>query len=81
MPEVWNGTFSADRFNDAVKIGERSTQRVVREQFRPSQQGGIRAEVIRYDLTTGAPVGDAEEGLKSYPLKAEGDDLYVALGR
>jgi toluene monooxygenase system ferredoxin subunit len=35
----------------------------------------------QFDLTTGAPVGDAEEGLKSYPLKAEGDDLYVALGR
>jgi len=35
----------------------------------------------QFDLKTGAPVGDAEEGLKSYPLKAEGDDLYVALGR
>jgi len=35
----------------------------------------------QFDLKTGAPVGDAEEGLKSYRLKAEGDDLYVALGR
>ena len=35
----------------------------------------------QFDLKTGAPVGDAEEGLKSYPLKAEGDDFYVALGR
>jgi len=26
-------------------------------------------------------VGDAEEGLKSYPLKRREDDLYVALGR
>ena len=34
----------------------------------------------QFDLKTGAPVGDAEEGLKGYPLKAEGDDLYVALG-
>ena len=35
----------------------------------------------QFDLKTGAPVGDAEEGLKGYPLKREGDDLYVALGR
>jgi nitrite reductase/ring-hydroxylating ferredoxin subunit/(2Fe-2S) ferredoxin len=35
----------------------------------------------QFDLKTGAPVGDAEEGLKGYPLKMEGDELYVALGR
>jgi toluene monooxygenase system ferredoxin subunit len=35
----------------------------------------------QFDLKTGAPVGDAEEGLKAYPLKTEGDELYVALGR
>ena len=35
----------------------------------------------QFDLKTGAPVGDAEEGLKVYPLKREGDELYVALGR
>jgi toluene monooxygenase system ferredoxin subunit len=35
----------------------------------------------QFDLKTGAPIGDAEVGLKSYPLKTEGGDLYVALGR
>jgi len=35
----------------------------------------------QFDLKTGAPIGDAEEGLKGYPLKEEGGDLYVALGR
>jgi len=35
----------------------------------------------QFDLKTGAPIGDAEEGLKGYPLKTEGADLYVALGR
>jgi nitrite reductase/ring-hydroxylating ferredoxin subunit/(2Fe-2S) ferredoxin len=35
----------------------------------------------QFDLKTGAPVGDAEEGLKGYPLKTEGGELYVALGR
>jgi len=35
----------------------------------------------QFDLKTGAPVGDAEVGLKGYPLKTEGDELYVALGR
>src|SRR5262249_60586109 len=35
----------------------------------------------QFDLKTGAPIGDAEEGLKGYPLKREGDDLYVTLGR
>src|SRR5437867_628276 len=35
----------------------------------------------QFDLKTGAPVGDAETGLTGYPLKTEGDDVYVALGR
>jgi len=35
----------------------------------------------QFDLKTGAPVGEAQEGLKGYPLKEEGGDLYVALGR
>ena len=35
----------------------------------------------QFDLKTGAPIGDAEEGLKGYPLKSEGGDVYVALGR
>ena len=35
----------------------------------------------QFDLKTGAPIGDAEEGLKGYPLKRDGDDLYVALSR
>jgi nitrite reductase/ring-hydroxylating ferredoxin subunit/(2Fe-2S) ferredoxin len=33
----------------------------------------------QFDLRTGAPVGDAQEGLKGYPLKEEGGALYVAL--
>jgi nitrite reductase/ring-hydroxylating ferredoxin subunit/(2Fe-2S) ferredoxin len=35
----------------------------------------------QFDLKTGGPIGDAEEGLKGYPLKRDGGDLYVALGR
>jgi toluene monooxygenase system ferredoxin subunit len=35
----------------------------------------------QFDLKTGAPIGDAEQGLTTYPVKAEGDDVYVALGR
>jgi len=35
----------------------------------------------QFDLKTGGPIGDAEEGLKGYPLKRDGDDLYVVLGR
>jgi nitrite reductase/ring-hydroxylating ferredoxin subunit/(2Fe-2S) ferredoxin len=34
----------------------------------------------QFDLRTGAPMGDAQEGLKGYPLKEEGGALYVALG-
>ena len=34
----------------------------------------------QFDLRTGAPLGDATEGLTGYPLKEERGDLYVALG-
>ncbi len=33
----------------------------------------------QFDVRTGAPVGDAQEGLKGYPLKEERDTLYIAL--
>jgi nitrite reductase/ring-hydroxylating ferredoxin subunit/(2Fe-2S) ferredoxin len=33
----------------------------------------------QFDLRTGAPMGDAQEGLKGYPLKEEEGALYVAL--
>jgi nitrite reductase/ring-hydroxylating ferredoxin subunit/(2Fe-2S) ferredoxin len=33
----------------------------------------------QFDVHTGAPLGDAEAGLKSYPLKEERGDLYVSL--
>jgi toluene monooxygenase system ferredoxin subunit len=33
----------------------------------------------QFDLRTGAPLGDAEEGLKQYRLKEEHGDLYVRL--
>jgi nitrite reductase/ring-hydroxylating ferredoxin subunit/(2Fe-2S) ferredoxin len=33
----------------------------------------------QFDLKTGAPMGDAQEGLKGYPLKEEQGALYVAL--
>jgi nitrite reductase/ring-hydroxylating ferredoxin subunit/(2Fe-2S) ferredoxin len=33
----------------------------------------------QFDLRTGAPLGDAEEGLRPYPLKQEQDALFVAL--
>src|SRR5215475_4884019 len=33
----------------------------------------------QFDLRTGAPMGDALEGLKGYPLKEEQGQLYVAL--
>jgi toluene monooxygenase system ferredoxin subunit len=33
----------------------------------------------QFDLRTGAPLGDAQEGLKAYPLKREEDALFVAL--
>jgi nitrite reductase/ring-hydroxylating ferredoxin subunit/(2Fe-2S) ferredoxin len=33
----------------------------------------------QFDLKTGAPMGDAQEGLKGYPLKEEAGQIYVAL--
>ena len=33
----------------------------------------------QFDVHTGAPLGDAEEGLKSYRLKEERGDLYVSV--
>ena len=33
----------------------------------------------QFDIRTGAPLGDALEGLRRYPLKDEGGLLYVAL--
>jgi (2Fe-2S) ferredoxin/nitrite reductase/ring-hydroxylating ferredoxin subunit len=34
----------------------------------------------QFDVKTGAPMGDAQEGLKGYPLKEEKGEIYVALG-
>ena len=34
----------------------------------------------QFDLRTGAPMGDATEGLKGYPLREDKGELYVALG-
>ena len=31
----------------------------------------------QFDLRTGAPLGDAETGLKGYPLKQEQGELFV----
>lgn len=33
----------------------------------------------QFDLKTGAPVGDALEGLRSYPLREDRGELYIAL--
>jgi nitrite reductase/ring-hydroxylating ferredoxin subunit len=33
----------------------------------------------QFDLRTGAPLGDALEGLRGYPLREEAGLLYVAL--
>jgi len=33
----------------------------------------------QFDLKTGAPVGEAEEGLTGYRLREEGGAIYVAL--
>jgi nitrite reductase/ring-hydroxylating ferredoxin subunit/(2Fe-2S) ferredoxin len=33
----------------------------------------------QFDLKTGAPQGDAQEGLKGYPLKQEGGEIYVTI--
>jgi nitrite reductase/ring-hydroxylating ferredoxin subunit/(2Fe-2S) ferredoxin len=33
----------------------------------------------QFDLRTGAPMGEAQEGLKGYPLKEEQGELYVTL--
>jgi nitrite reductase/ring-hydroxylating ferredoxin subunit/(2Fe-2S) ferredoxin len=33
----------------------------------------------QFDIRTGAPLGDALEGLRSYPLREERGELYVAL--
>ncbi len=34
----------------------------------------------QFDLRTGAPMGDAQEGLKGYRLKEERGEIFVALG-
>jgi len=33
----------------------------------------------QFDLRTGAPMGDATEGLKGYPIREDNGELYVAL--
>jgi nitrite reductase/ring-hydroxylating ferredoxin subunit len=33
----------------------------------------------QFDLESGAPLGEAEEGLRRYPLKNEGGHLYVVI--
>ena len=33
----------------------------------------------QFDVRTGAPMGDAQEGLKGYQLKEERGELYVGL--
>lgn len=33
----------------------------------------------QFDLPSGAPLGEAEEGLQTYPLKNEEGHLYVAV--
>jgi len=33
----------------------------------------------QFDLRTGAPMGDAEAGLTGYPLRREGEEVYVDL--
>ncbi len=33
----------------------------------------------QFNLTTGAPMGDALEGLRGYPLRREGDEVYIAV--
>jgi nitrite reductase/ring-hydroxylating ferredoxin subunit len=33
----------------------------------------------QFDLRSGAPLGEAEEGLRRYPLKNEGGHLYVVI--
>jgi len=52
----------------------------------PLEQGMIDGSTLtclehmwQFDLKTGAPLGDALEGLRSYPVKAEQGALYVAL--
>jgi nitrite reductase/ring-hydroxylating ferredoxin subunit/(2Fe-2S) ferredoxin len=35
----------------------------------------------QFDVKTGAPMGDAQEGLKGFPLKEERGELYVAVER
>ena len=35
----------------------------------------------QFDARTGAPMGDAQEGLKTFPLKEEQGELYVGLER
>jgi nitrite reductase/ring-hydroxylating ferredoxin subunit len=34
----------------------------------------------QFDLKTGAPLGDALDGLRSYPLREDRGELYIALG-
>ena len=33
----------------------------------------------QFDVKTGAPMGDAQEGLKGFPLKEEGGEVYVKI--
>ena len=33
----------------------------------------------QFDIRTGAPLGDALEGLRSYPLKEDGGELYIVV--
>jgi nitrite reductase/ring-hydroxylating ferredoxin subunit len=33
----------------------------------------------QFDLRTGAPMGDATEGLKGYPIREDKGELYVTL--
>jgi nitrite reductase/ring-hydroxylating ferredoxin subunit len=33
----------------------------------------------QFDIRTGAPLGDALEGIRSYPLKEDRGELYVVV--
>ncbi len=52
----------------------------------PLEDGLIQGDTLiclehmwQFDLRSGAPLGEAEEGLRRYPLKNEGGQLYVAI--
>lgn len=71
-----------------VRVGDQLTavQPLCPHEAIPLEQGQIEGATLtclehmwQFDVKSGAPLGEATEGLQTYPLRDEAGELYVAL--